>query len=148
MAKQTWKRGAPKMTHSEFIDTIMENVQRLPQDKLMDLVELTDSWLKKDKRAHLRKAVQVPIKVVKDEELFSEVTSDLSCGGVSFTTDNQKKFKTNQKIVLIVNLSKSGQSCKLNGTVVRKINQGIAVQFEEMTPAITYMIEDELQKTG
>ncbi|MFH1156587.1 MAG: PilZ domain-containing protein [Pseudomonadota bacterium] len=132
------------MPRPTIVHEIMASVEKLPYNKQVELLSLVREWLDKDMRIHRRKSVSIPIEFVKDDKLFKEVTHDISGGGTFVNVRDLKQFDVDQKISIVFNLPGSKRSFKLKGRVVRVEEHGVGVQFEEITPYLSTILEEEL----
>lgn len=132
------------MSQTAIVKEIMDHVVQLPYNKKVKLLNLIREWETGEMRDHMRKPVSVPIQFVSDDKLFKEVTQDISCGGTFVSMRKQRKFEINQKIAIVFSLSDKGRAFKLKGRVARIEQDGIGIQFEEITPYLATLLEEEL----
>ncbi|MBF0378978.1 MAG: PilZ domain-containing protein [Desulfamplus sp.] len=100
-----------------------------------------------EERAYERKELTIPIDFVSAGQLYKEVTKDLSAGGMFIKTKKHTKFKKNQKISMVFELSQDKKPFKLTGKVIRVESEGIAVQFHNISPFECVAIEEELNNS-
>lgn len=122
------------MSEMQLVDKIMINVEKLPYNRQVELLSVINKWLNGDKRIYERKAVNIPIDVVSDDQILQRTTKDISDAGTFFHTDDVDRFEIHQRISVIINLSKTGKSFQLNGLVVRIRHNGIGIKFDDITP--------------
>ncbi|MBF0572884.1 MAG: PilZ domain-containing protein, partial [Desulfamplus sp.] len=101
-----------------------------------------------EERAYERKELTIPIDFVSAGQLYKEVTKDLSAGGMFIKTKKHTKFKKNQKISMVFELSQDKKPFKLTGKVIRVESEGIAVQFHNISPFECVAIEEELNNSS
>ncbi|MGD9730960.1 MAG: PilZ domain-containing protein [Desulfamplus sp.] len=97
-----------------------------------------------EERAYERKDLSIPIDFVSAGQLYKEVTKDLSAGGLFIKTKKHTKFKKNQKVSMVFELSPNKKPFKLTGKIIRIESEGIAVQFHNISPFECVAIEEEL----
>ncbi|MBF0411196.1 MAG: PilZ domain-containing protein [Desulfamplus sp.] len=101
-----------------------------------------------EERAYERKDLSIPIDFVSAGQLYKEVTKDLSAGGLFIKTKKHTKFKKNQKISMVFELSEDKKPFKLTGKIIRVESEGIAVQFHNISPFECVAIEEELSNSS
>lgn len=97
-----------------------------------------------EERAYERKRLMVPIEFVGGGTLFKEVTKDVGPGGVFIKTSKKDKFEIGQKVSMVFLLNDDNKPFKLSGTIVRIQDDGIAVQFKNISAFECIAIEEEL----
>ncbi len=136
------------MSDKKLVDKIMINVERLPYNRQVELLEMINKWLNGDKRIYERKSVKIPISVVSEDQILQKTTRDISDGGTFFHTDDVDRFQINQMISVIINLSKTDRSFQFRGKVVGIRSNGIAVKFDEVNPYLSDCIDEEILQVG
>ncbi len=116
-----------------FVESLHETSNK--DDVVVNIIE---------ERAHQRKDMSIPIDFVSAGQLYKEVTKDLSAGGLFIRTKKHTKFKKNQKISMVFELSPDKKPFKLTGKIIRIESEGIAVQFHNISPFECVAIEEEL----
>lgn len=101
-----------------------------------------------EERAYERKDLSIPIDFVSAGQLYKEVTKDLSAGGLFIKTKKHTKFKKNQKISMVFELSQDKKPFKLTGKIIRIDAEGIAVQFHNISPFESVAIEEEISNSS
>ena len=107
-------------------DRLIEIITKMTDEEQEKLLKDIESQL--PKRKEHRQTGYIDITYSVDGKDYKGVTQDLSRGGLSIETD--ESFSIGQEISMEIPFSKSSESVKIKGEIVRIIPGGIGVKFK------------------
>lgn len=133
-----------RMTDEKLMAKVVGQVKQLPYGRLVELSTILEGWLSKDNRAHPRKAVSIPVEIVSDDQLVKEVTKNVSSGGTLMTAKDRNRFRLDQQISMVFYLDKATKTCQVTGKIARIREDGIAVEFDQVSNIFNECTGEEL----
>ncbi len=131
------------MTGKTVLDELIERIGKLDSAQQTDLLDLVKQWQVGQQRRFERFAQQLDVGVGRNGKVVLGQATDLSAGGM-FIIANQD-FMIDQGVNVVFLLPDAEQPFKLKGRVVRLNPDGIAVEFENVTPYFAEMLDGMLR---
>ena len=130
-------------TESTAVDRIVRIVKSLPDEKLKALSDILDSWDEKQSRKHPRKQVNVDVDfVVSESRPYKRTARDISVGGIFINCTGD--FQIGEETRFVFSLPGFDKPFKLSGSIVRKQEDGIGIEFNKLNPYFAEILEKAL----
>ena len=126
----TAKMAPPK---GSITDRLTSLVTELPEKQQAALLRELESKLAKERRRHTRKAFVTVVDFASQGRGYREFAQNISGSGVYIQTKGS--FSVGQDISLTFPFPKAAKHLKINGRIVRADDNGIGIQFDEVSPA-------------
>lgn len=123
----------------ELVEALIERIKQLPQAKQEELLALLDSRLPGRQRRYLRYAKQVEVGIGTEDKAFLAQSKDISAGGMF--VEAPQPLDPHKTLSVVLSLPSAEQPFKFKGHIVRLTSEGIAVEFDQVTPYIAQMLE-------
>jgi len=115
-----------------MLDEIIKRVRNLTHDQQKEILEILNTWQVGKQREYQRLKAKSEIDVVVDNKVIQTDTCDISASGLYINTTG--KFETDKNVRIVFSVPGVDKSFKLQGTIVRVEENGIAIEFENITP--------------
>lgn len=126
----------------DTVEEINRRVKNLPEDLQEELLTILKSWQTGKERTYPRLDTLMEIDVLVGDRVIQTNMKNISATGVLVSTRNPVKTKETVKVVF--RLAGDAKPLKLEGTVVRSDENGLAVEFEKITPYFKEILDEAI----
>jgi hypothetical protein len=119
-------------TDMKLQDEIIKRVRNLTREQQEEILEILKSWQTGKQREYQRLETKADIDVVVGDRVIRTQTADISAGGLFIQASG--KFEPHKSVRLVFTVPGSPKPFKLQGSIARVEETGIAIQFENITP--------------
>jgi hypothetical protein len=128
----------------EMLDEIIKRVRNLNPDQQRELLEILETWQTGKQRNYQRLPTKTQIDVAIGNRVIQTEAKDISAGGVFIKASG--KFDTHKDVRLVFSVPGYNKPFKLKGMIVRVEQNGIAIEFENMTPYFKKILDEVIWK--
>lgn len=121
------------------VDEITKRVDNLSTEQQNKMLSILKSWESESHREYQRLSAQINIDVAIGNRVIQSSTENVSASGIFLRTSG--KFSQDEKVRVVFSVSGSDKPFKLEGKVVRVEKEGLAIQFEKITPYFKKMLD-------
>ena len=134
---------------AEVTDRLIDVIKNLPyrrQSELLDLLEKEkpEKTVENEQRRHSRKDTLLPVDYASYDKSFRDFIRDISEGGVFIET--KQPLMPGHKIAMTFMTTDNQHHFKINGKIVRYVQDGIGVKFDKITSEQTTQIKAFLSR--
>lgn len=125
---------------------VIKNLPPERQSELLDSLnkEKSGKAVDNEQRLNSRKDIFLPVDFASSDKFFRDFIRDISLGGVFIET--KQPLKTGQKLAMTFMTPDNQHHVKINGIIVRDIQNGIGVKFDNTTPEKAAQIKEFLSR--
>jgi len=116
----------------KMLDEIIKRVHNLTQDQQKEILGTLRTLQAGKRREFRRLKIKADIDVVVGDRVIQTDIGDISANGVFINASG--KFEINKSVRVVFSVSGVGRPFKLEGSIVRVAETGIAIKFENTTP--------------
>ena len=116
----------------DITEEIIRRVRHLGPDRQAELLELLQNWQAGQQREYLRRDIKIRVDIATGQLLVQTDSRNISAGGIHVQSSG--RFQAGDTVTLVFSLSESEKPFKLSGTVLRVEDEGIAIEFNHVTP--------------
>ncbi|MCP3871534.1 MAG: PilZ domain-containing protein [Desulfobacteraceae bacterium] len=124
------------------IDEIINRVRNLNLSQQEAVLGILKNWQPEKQREYQRKLAKADIDVVVGDKVIQTDTRDISASGIYINTSG--KFETNKSVRIVFSIPGYDKPFKLKGIIIRVEEDGLAIQFEDVTPYFKKILDDVL----
>ncbi|MCM2285548.1 MAG: PilZ domain-containing protein [Desulfobacula sp.] len=121
-------------------DEIIKRVGNLSREQQEEILGILKSWQTGRQREYQRLQTKADIDVVVGDRVIRTRTADISAGGLFIQASG--KFEPQKSVRVVFTLPGSPKPFKLQGSISRVEETGIAIQFENITPYFKEILDD------
>jgi hypothetical protein len=121
-------------------DEIIKRVRNLTKEQQKEMLEILDTWQSGKQREYQRLSAKSDIDVVVGDRIIKTRTSDISASGLFINVCG--KFETRKNVRVVFTVPGYHKPFKLQGSIVRVEENGIAIKFENITPYFKKILDD------
>ena len=129
-----------------MLDEIIKRIRNLNHDQQKEILKILDTWQVGKQREYQRLKAKSEIDVVVDDKIIQTDTSDISASGLYINTVG--KFETNKIVRIVFSVPRVDKTFKLQGTIVRVEESGIAIEFENLTPYFKEILDNVIWESN
>ncbi|MBT3175784.1 MAG: PilZ domain-containing protein [Desulfobacula sp.] len=129
-----------------MLDEIIKRIRNLNHDQQKEILKILDTWQVGKQREFQRLKAKSDIDVVVGNRVIQTDTSDISASGLYINTSG--KFETNKIVRIVFSVPGVEKSFKLQGTIVRVEESGIAIEFENLTPYFKGILDNVIWESN
>ncbi|MBW2653399.1 MAG: PilZ domain-containing protein [Deltaproteobacteria bacterium] len=115
----------------KMLDEIIKRVHNLTQDQQKEILGTLRTLQAGKRREFRRLKIKADIDVVVGDRVIQTDIGDISANGVFINASG--KFEINKSVRVVFSVSGVGRPFKLEGSIVRVAETGIAIKFENTT---------------
>lgn len=131
----------------KMLDEIIKRVKNLTDEQQEAVLGILEEWQTGKQREYQRLEASTDIDVVVGERVIQTTTRDLSASGIFINTSG--RFETNKDVRIVFSVPGYEKPFKLEGTIVRVEQNGLAIRFENITPYFKQILDDAIwEKKG
>lgn len=129
------------------MNTIDEIIKRLKdltpaqQDKMLTILK---TWQQEKHRAYQRRETGTSVDVASEKRVVQTQMRDVSASGIYINTSG--KFEMDERVKVVFTIPGYDKPFKINGTIVRVEQHGMAIKFLEITPYFESILNDAIWK--
>lgn len=123
-----------------MLDEIIKRVRNLTHDQQKEILEILNTWQVGKQREYQRLKAKSDIDVGLDNMVIQTDTIDISASGLYINTTG--KFEPDKTVRVVFSVPGADKSFKLQGMIVRVDENGIAIQFENITPYFKKILDN------
>lgn len=121
-------------------DEIIKRVRNLTKEQQKEMLEILETWQSGKQREYQRLPAKSDIDVVVGDRIIKTQTSDISASGLFINVCG--KFETRKSVRVVFTVPGYNKPFKLQGSIVRVEENGIAIKFENITPYFKKILDD------
>ena len=121
------------------IPKLFETILKLNKEQQEQLLKFAEALLVKDNRVSVREACIIPINYAAGNRIYSDQIKDISKNGLFIETHNP--LIVGEEILMSFNMQGYDRPVKTKGEIVHATQQGMGVEFKEISPYISQIIE-------
>lgn len=121
------------------VDEIIKRVDNLSTEQLNKMLSILKSWESESHREYQRMSTQINIDVAIGNRVIQSSAENVSASGIYLRTTG--KFSHDEKVRVVFTIPGFDKPFKLEGKVVRVEKEGLAIQFEKITPYFKKMLD-------
>jgi hypothetical protein len=125
-------------------DEIINRVCNLSEDQQRQLLNILKTWQTGKQRAYQRLKIQSDVNVLIDDKVIKTNTLDISASGIYI--DASGAIDTDKSVRVVFSIPGRDKPYKLDGTVVRVDENGMAIKFESVTPYFKEILDSAIWK--
>jgi len=133
-------------TDMKMLDEIIKRVRNLTHDQQEEILETLQTWQTGKQREYQRLNTRADIDVVVGDRVIQTDIKDISAGGIFINTSG--KFENNKSVRVVFSIPGYDKPLKLEGVIVRVEQNGLAIQFENITPYFKKILDDVIWKNN
>ncbi len=122
-----------------MLKDIIKKVHHLTTDQQADLLKYLQALPVGGERGYPRKRARLDIDAVSGEKVIQSDTRDISASGVFINVAG--RFEKNKAVQVVFSLPAQERPFKLQGEIIRVEKNGIAIQFNEVSPYFTQILD-------
>ncbi|MFC1828686.1 PilZ domain-containing protein [Thermodesulfobacteriota bacterium] len=123
---------------------LVDLIKKMNESQLMSLLEYADELHGKKKRIHERIPCLISADCMHQGRASNNYVKDISFGGVFI--EGAQPFGLGEVITMTLSLSHHVKPFKVTGEIVRTSDQGVGVEFKELTQVQQEMVQGVVQK--
>lgn len=121
-------------------DEIIKRVRNLTREQQEEILGILKSWQTGKQREYQRLQTKADIDVVVGDRVIRTQTADISAAGIFIQATG--KFEPHKSVRVVFTVPGSSKPFKLQGSIARVEETGIAIQFENITPYFKEILDD------
>lgn len=121
-------------------DEIIKRVRNLTKEQQEEILEILKTWQTGKQREYQRLPAKADIDVLVGERIIQTQTADISATGIFITATG--KFEDHKSVRVVFSVPGYNKPFKLQGSIVRVEETGIAIKFENITPYFKKILDD------
>ncbi len=121
-------------------DEIIKRVRNLTKEKQEEILEILKSWQAGKQREYQRLQTKTDIDVLVENKVVRAQTSDISASGLFINASG--KFEAHKSVRVVFTVPGYNKPFKLQGSIVRVEENGLAIKFENITPYFKKILDD------
>lgn len=121
------------------VDEIIKRVDNLSSEQQNKMLSILKSWDSESHREYQRLSTQINIDVAIGNRVIQSSAENVSASGIYLRTSG--KFSPDEKVRVVFTVPGMDKPFKLEGKVVRVEREGLAIQFEKITPYFKKMLD-------
>ncbi len=121
-------------------EEIIKRVRNLTQEQQKEVLEMLRTWQTGKQREYQRLENKTNIDVVIGDKLIQSDSRDISASGLFVNTSGT--FETDKDVRVVFSIPGVEKPFKLQGSVVRAEQAGVAIKFENITPYFKKILDD------
>ena len=125
-------------------DEIINRVLNLSEEQQIQLLQVLKTWQTGQQRKYQRLKMQSDVNVLIDDKIIKTNSLNLSASGVYITSSGP--FDTEKSVRVVLSIPGRPKPYKLDGTIVRVDENGMAIQFENVTPYFKEILDSVIWK--
>ena len=129
----------------DIISEIKQRTEQLTPEQQEELLSILKEWQQEKKREFQRMRSKAQVDVASDRRLVQTDMRDISASGIYINTPG--RFNLKEKVKVVFTIPGYEKPFKLTGRIVRVEEQGIAIQFEEITPYFKKILDDAISRS-
>ncbi|MBU0463752.1 MAG: PilZ domain-containing protein [Proteobacteria bacterium] len=123
-----------------MLDEIIKRVRNLTHGQQKEILEILNTWQVGKQREYQRLKAKSDIDVGLGNRVIQTDTIDISASGLYINTTG--KFEPEKMVKVVFSVPGADKSFKLQGMIVRVEENGIAIQFENITPYFKKILDN------
>ncbi len=124
----------------KLMDQVKKKIRKLHPEQLKELIHILDTWDKGELREFKRLRTRIPIDVVVDDRYMQAGSEDISAGGVFINVSG--RFEVDADARLVFSFPGQDRPFKLKGRIVRVEEEGIAIEFDKISPYFKNILDE------
>lgn len=127
-------------TDMKFQDEIIKRVRNLTQEQQEEILKILKSWQAGKQREYQRLQAKANVDVLVEDRVIQTRTMDISASGLFINVSG--KFEANKSVRVVFTVPGYHKPFKLQGSIVRVEENGIAIKFDNITPYFKKILDD------
>jgi Tfp pilus assembly protein PilZ len=126
------------------IPKLFEAILKLNKEQQEKVLKYAESLLVENKRVSVRKACIIPLNYAVQNRIYLDHIKNISKSGLFIETGNP--LLVGDEIFMSFNMQGYDRPLKIKGKIVHANQQGIGVEFKEISPYVAQMIEALIER--
>jgi hypothetical protein len=132
-------------TDMKLLDEIIKRVRNLTEEQQQEILEVLKTLQAGRQREYQRLKTRADIDVVAGDRLIRTQTKDISASGLFIPVSG--KFEPHKSVRVVFTVPGYPKPFKLEGSIARVEETGIAIRFQNITPYFKELLDDVIWKT-
>lgn len=127
-----------------LLEEIVKRVESLTPEQQEKMLTILKEWQQEKHREFQRRQTKAQVDVAGKHRVVQTDMRDVSASGIYINTSG--KFDTHEQVKIVFSIPGYNKPFKLNGTIVRVEQHGMAIKFREITPYFKSILDEAIWK--